>query len=334
MQGADGMIANQWYAILPSKAVKADRITAVKRMGLDLALFRNSKGELGCVVDQCTHRGVALSLGKVKDDCIKCPFHGLEFNMIGQCTFIPANGTSSAADISRYNVRHYPVREGNGIIYIWYGDQEKIKQDLPFFDDHIDASYVFSEIEDHWNSHYSRSIENQLDVVHLPFVHKSTIGRGNKTLVNGPKVVWEDGVLTTSANNEQDHGQRPKPPEESVIKETYVSFMFPNVWMNHISKKTKVIIYFAPVDDENTVLYIRFYCKTTGFRPLNSFIAYMGKFLNRIIERQDKRIVITQKPKASALISDEKLLQGDGPIVMYRKIREDLKKTPPYKEDL
>ncbi len=103
--------------------------------------------------------------------------------------------------------------------------------------------------------------------------------------------------------------------------------MFPNVWMNHISKKTKVIIYFAPVDDENTVLYIRFYCKTTGFRPLNSFIAYMGKYLNRIIERQDKRIVITQKPKASALISDEKLLQGDGPIVMYRKIREDLKKN-------
>ena len=53
----------------------------------------------------------------------------------------------------------------------------------------------------------------------------------------------------------------------------------------------------------------------------------MGKFANRIIERQDKRIVITQKPKATALISNEKLLQGDGPIVMYRKIREDLKKN-------
>ncbi len=334
MQGAYGMIANQWYAILPSKAVKADRITGVKRMGLDLALFRNSKGELGCVVDQCTHRGAALSLGKVKDDCIQCPFHGLEFNKIGQCTFIPANGKASAADISRYNVRHYPVREGNGIIYMWYGDEEKIKQDLPFFDNEIDDSYVFSEVEDHWNSHYSRCIENQLDVVHLPFVHQSTIGRGNKTLVNGPKVVWEDGVLTTSANNEQDHGQKPRSPEECVIKDTHVRFMFPNVWVNHISEKIKVIIYFAPVDDENTVLYIRFYCKATSFRPLNSFIAYIGKFANIKIERQDKRIVITQKPKASALRSDEKLLPGDGPIVMYRKIREDLKKTPPYKEDL
>lgn len=321
------MITNQWYAILPSKNVKAGQIVAVKRMNLDLALFRNSKGDIGCVVDQCTHRGAALSLGKVKDDCIQCPFHGIEFDKNGKCSFIPANGRASSADISRYNVRQYPVREGNGIIYLWYGDEEKINKDLPFFDKEIDASFVFSELEDHWNSHYSRCIENQLDVVHLPFVHHNTIGKGNKTLVNGPKTVWENGILTTSANNELDSGQKPKSPEECVIKDTHLSFQFPNIWMNHISDKIKVIIYFAPVDEENTVLYIRFYCSLASFKPLNSLIAYIGKFGNKIIERQDKRIVITQKPKASALRSDEKLLPGDGPIIMYRKIREELKKA-------
>lgn len=319
------MISNQWYAILPSKKVKVGQIVGVKRMNLELALFRNSKGELGCVVDQCTHRGAALSIGKVKDDCIQCPFHGLEFDKIGQCTFIPANGKSSVANISRYNVKHYPVREGNGIIYLWYGEADKITDDLPFFDKEIDSSYVFSEIEDHWNSHYSRCIENQLDVVHLPFVHHNTIGKGNKTLVNGPKVVWEDGILTTSANNELDNGQKPRPAEECVIKDTHLSFLFPNVWMNHISEKIKVIIYFAPVDDENTVLYIRFYCRLTSLKPLNSLIAYLGKFANRTVERQDKRVVITQKPKASALKSGEKLISGDAPIIMYRKIREGLK---------
>lgn len=321
------MIKNQWYAILPSKKVKADRIVAVKRMNLELALFRNSKGELGCVVDQCTHRGAALSLGKVKDDCIQCPFHGLEFNKNGQCNFIPANGKSSVADISRYNVKHYTVREENGIIYLWYGDEEKITDNLPFFDKEIDSTFVFSELEDHWNSHYSRCIENQLDVVHLPFVHNSTIGRGNKTLVNGPKVVWEEGILTTSANNERDEGQKPRSPGECVIKDTHLSFMFPNVWMNHISEKIKVIIYFAPVDEENTILYIRFYCRLSGFKPLNSLIAYIGKFANKVVERQDKRVVITQKPKASALKSGEKLVPGDGPIIMYRKIREELKNS-------
>ena len=321
------MILNQWYAILPSKAVKAGKIIGVKRMNLELALFRNENGELGCVVDQCTHRGVALSTGKIKNDCLQCPFHGLEFNTKGECTFIPANGKASTADISRYNVKHYLVRERHEIIYLWYGDNNNATDKLPFFDDDVDSSYVYSEIEDHWNSHYSRSIENQLDVVHVPIVHYNTIGRGNKTLVNGPKYTFINNILTTSANNERDIGQKPKSPAECVIKDTYLSFIFPNVWLNHISPKIKVIIYFAPVDDENTILYIRFYCRITRFKPLDSLIAYTGKFANRVIERQDKRVVITQKPKASSYKSNEKLLMGDGPIIMYRKLRDELKEN-------
>jgi phenylpropionate dioxygenase-like ring-hydroxylating dioxygenase large terminal subunit len=319
------MIYNQWYAILPSKVVKVDKILAVKRLGLNLALFRNSLGELGCVEDQCSHRGAALSIGKIKDGCVQCPFHGLEFDKDGKCTFIPANGRASTLDISRYNVKAYLVREANNIIYLWYGDNGQERDTLPFFDNFVDGSYAYSELEDLWNTHYSRAIENQLDVVHLPFVHGSTIGRGNKTVVNGPKVLFENNVLITSANNDIDSGQKPKTASESVIKETNLNFKFPNVWMNHINPRLKVIIYFAPVDEENTVLYIRFYNKLTSMRWVNQFIAFFGKYANLIVERQDKRVVITQKPKASSYRSGEKLVAGDGPIVMYRKIREQLK---------
>lgn len=319
------MIPNEWYGILPSKEVKKDRITAVKRLGLELALFRNSKGELGCVSDQCSHRGARLSIGKHKGDCIACPFHGLEFDKDGKCTFIPANGKASTGDLSRYHVKHYLVREQYGIIYLWYGEEERATKELPFFADHVDGSYSYSEIADHWNSHYSRCIENQLDVVHVPIVHYNTIGRGNKTLINGPKTLFENGTLTTSANNEVDVGQTPKSPADCVIKSTYLSFRYPNVWMNHIADKIKVIIYFAPVDEENTILYIRFYCKLARIRAVNALIAFIGKFMNRVVERQDKRVVITQKPKSSAYRSGEKLLAGDGPIILYRKIRDEKK---------
>lgn len=181
------MILNQWYAILPSRKIKKNRIIAVRRLNLDLALFRNKKGEIDCVSDQCTHRGAALSKGKLIGDCIQCPFHGLEFDKDGKCRFIPANGKASTADITRYNVRHYPVRELNGIIYIWLGDKEKATGKLPFFYDDIDDSYVYSEIENRWSFNHSRCIENQLDVVHVPIVHYNTAGKGSKTLINGPK---------------------------------------------------------------------------------------------------------------------------------------------------
>jgi phenylpropionate dioxygenase-like ring-hydroxylating dioxygenase large terminal subunit len=317
------MILNQWYAILPSVSVKPGSVTAVRRLGLDLALFRTPAGALGCVVDQCAHRGAALSLGTVREGCVRCPFHGIQFDPAGQCSFIPANGQASTADYSRYNVRAYPVGEAYGIIYLWYGDPEKATDKLPFFDGELEG-FVYSEIKDHWAAHYSRAIENQLDVVHVPIVHYNTIGRGNKTLINGPKVVLEDGVLITSANNEVDCGQTPKPPAECVIKDTYLKFKFPNLWMNHISEKLKIIIYFAPVDDENTILYIRFYDKFTASPLINRLIAQVGKIMNRAIERQDKRVVITQKPKPSAYRSDEKLLTGDGPIIQYRRLREAL----------
>jgi phenylpropionate dioxygenase-like ring-hydroxylating dioxygenase large terminal subunit len=320
------VIPNNWYAILPSKAVKANKIVSVKRLNLPLALFRDKAGKLGCVVDQCTHRGAALSLGTVNDTCIKCPFHGLEFNKSGECTLIPANGKASTEDISRYHVKSYLVREANGIIYIWYGEEKNVTEILPFFNDFVDNTYAYSEMQDHWNSHYSRSIENQLDVVHLPFVHYNTIGFGNKTIVNGPKCEFTEQTLRTSADNDVDNGGAPKPSAECTISDKiFLNFRFPNLWMNHISEKVKVIIYFAPVDDENTILYIRFYCKISKIRFINSFIAFIGKFANRIIERQDKRIVITQKPKASALKSGEKLLAGDGPIVLYRILREKMK---------
>lgn len=319
------MIKNQWYAILPSKAVKTNAIVSVKRLNRELALFRNSAGKIGCVVDQCTHRGAALSKGKLQGECIQCPFHGLEFDPKGRCAFVPANGRASTEDISRFNVKAYAVRERNGIIYLWNGEADQQTEELPFFDGDVDETYVYSEIEDHWQTHYSRCIENQLDVIHLPFVHHNTIGRGNKTLVNGPKIEFVPGGLVTSANNETDAGQKPKPADECVIKPTYLKFLFPNIWMNHISESTKVIIYFAPVDDANTILYIRFYCRSTGVRAVNALIAWFGKFGNRLIERQDKRVVITQKPKASSFISKENLLPGDGPVIQYRRIREELK---------
>jgi hypothetical protein len=38
----------------------------------------------------------------------------------------------------------------------------------------------------------------------------------------------------------------------------------------------------------------------------------------------EKRMVVTQEPKRSQLRMGEKLIQGDGPIIEYRRRREEL----------
>lgn len=319
------MILNQWYAIAPSSEVKKNNISAIRRCGLDLALWRNDKGELGCVVDLCSHRHVKLSLGELKNDCLMCPFHGLKFAADGSCKFVPSIGKGFQNNIDRFNVKAYKVKEAHGIIYLFYGDFDLAPDNLPFFND-IDDTWAYSEILDIWDTHYSRAIENQLDVLHLPFIHRKTIGRGNKTLVNGPKVVFEDETLRTSASNAVDIGQKPLTSEECEVSDKiHLRFKFPNLWMNHISEKIRIIIYFAPVDDEQTHMYIRFYTKQTPFKIVNRLIAQVGAFANRKIEEEDKRVVVTHSPKLSSFKSDEQLLPGDRPIIIYRQMREKLK---------
>lgn len=213
------MIKNQWYTVLSSREVKTGRLTAAKRLNLELCFFRNKDGIVSCVEDRCSHRKAQLSKGKCTEDgLVKCPFHGIEFNSSGECEFIPAYGISNQEDLSRFNVQEYIVREKHGIIYFWYGNETPNKN-IPFFDDEIDESYACSEFKDPWSTHYSRAIENQLDVVHLPFIHHNTIGKGNKTLVNGPKVIVdaENNLLITSADNEKGHGQTPKDPKNSKL---------------------------------------------------------------------------------------------------------------------
>jgi hypothetical protein len=46
---------------------------------------------------------------------------------------------------------------------------------------------------------------------------------------------------------------------------------------------------------------------------------------NRLVAHQDRRVIETQRPKPSALTMGEKLIQGDRPIVEYRKRRRELK---------
>ena len=320
------MITNQWYAITSSSAVKPGKLTGLKRFGRNLVLYRSRTGEIGCVTDLCAHRGASLTKGCMADDHIKCPFHGIEYDIKGKCVYVPSEGRASKDDFSRFDLKSYETREIGGIVFVWYGDRTP-DHEPDCFDVITDRSYTYDEIMDEWSVHYSRVIENQLDVSHLAFVHRTTIGRGNRCLVNGPKVVWiDDNTLQTSANNEADSGQTPKPAEECVIKSTNLTFKFPNMWLNHVTDKIMILAYFIPVDDENSIIALRFYNKITGMRVIDKMIAWLGSRANKIVERQDKRIVITQQPKASELRMNETLVAADMPIIEYRQKRESLRK--------
>ncbi len=322
------MIPNQWYPLLEGRQIPRHRPVGVTRMGEKLVFWRDAQGKAACAIDLCPHRGVALSAGKVQGDGIQCPFHGFEFDPSGRCTLIPANGRSAEVP-KAFNVRAYPVREAHGLVYVWWGAPQAEYPPLPEFDFMGDGRYVYTTFVDHWKTHYSRAIENQLDVVHLPFVHANSIGRGNKTVINGPRYtvtefpgghdridLWYDG--------EVERGQKPLRASEMppADKRPQIQFRFPNIWHNWLGD-LHLFIAFVPVDDENTLLYLRTY-HTVKTPVLRQVFELAGNLGNLYIERQDRRVVLTQRPLRSQLRMGEKMIAGDGPIIEYRRRREAL----------
>ena len=94
-----------------------------------------------------------------------------------------------------------------------------------------------------------------------------------------------------------------------------------------VADKFRIFAVFAPVDEDNTMIYMRFYHRFTSFPPAKELINYLGKKLVGIILGQDKRAVITQLPIKTSLKMDEKLIHADRPIIEYRRHRDELLKT-------
>lgn len=323
------MIPNQWYVLLESNQVKRNKPLGVTRFGEPLVFWRDTQGEVTCMRDLCPHRGVALSVSKIQGDCIECPFHGFRFDPTGRCVLIPANGRASTPP-KAMQVHTYPTREAHGWIYVWYGEPQAEYPLLPFFET-IDESFSFKTLHDHWATHYSRAIENQLDVVHLPFIHGSTIGRGNKTVVNGPvsHIITAPGksdCLEVWVSNEVDAGQTPKKSAEMTVpqRHAFLQFCFPNLWHNWISDDVHIVVAFAPIDDANTLMYLRFYQRVLRFPVVREIFNWFGTAANLVVERQDKWVVVTQMPKRSGLKIGETLIPGDLPIIQYRRHRREL----------
>ena len=320
------MISNQWYAILDSQEIrKKNKPIGIVRLGEKLVLWRDHNNQVHCLYDRCCHRGAALRIGKIIHDRIQCPFHGLEYDGTGQCKVIPANSVLAPVP-DRFKISSFPVREQHGFIWIWWGEEPEKFPPLPWFDD-VNEDFHYYTIRDHWNIHYSRVIENQLDVVHLPFVHHNTIGRGGRTVVEGPIVEISDNLETVWFMNRHENGTLPKSIEklEKPKGIPNLHFKFPHIWQNYLSKDGRIIVAFTPIDNENTMVYTRFCQQFVKFPILKQIVSYFGKLSSIIILHQDRRVVETQTPKFSQLHGNELLIQGDLPIIYYRRRRHELK---------
>lgn len=151
--------------------------------GVALALFRDAEGTAHALFDRCPHRGVRLSLGRVMDSCLACPYHGWRFAGDGRCEHVPFNPEAKRERLGAVAV---PTCERGGLIWVFTDETARADDPQvsagPKVPEQLERTDMRRrEAEFRWACHWTRLTENMLDVPHLPFVHRRTIGRGMPT---------------------------------------------------------------------------------------------------------------------------------------------------------
>src|SRR5687767_14368566 len=93
-------LLNCWYLAAWANEVRPGQ--TVKRVLLDrpVLLIRDHDGSTAAIGNVCPHRFASLSNGTFEGGLVECPYHGLRFDMTGQCVHNP-HGDGRIADRAR-----------------------------------------------------------------------------------------------------------------------------------------------------------------------------------------------------------------------------------------
>ena len=244
------MIPNQWYAVFESRSLTGKPV-GIERLGERLVAWRTDAGEAVVQRDRCSHKGARLSLGRIADGCIECPYHGLRFDATGACRLAPFMGRQF--DIpSTWRVEAYPTREACGLVWVWYGNAEPADE-LPWFEGLPPGGGRAWQTRSIWPYHYTRLMDSNFDIYHFPFVHRSL----NPAL--GPVVVDQqvedhgdhiDMRVTLGADSDGPaNGLAEGRTGRRARKEFVLKVRMPNLLYLEMSPRFRLLAIMTPVDE-------------------------------------------------------------------------------------
>jgi phenylpropionate dioxygenase-like ring-hydroxylating dioxygenase large terminal subunit len=168
------LLTNQWYVVGEAASFGPDPV-AVRALGQELVLFRRrSDQQLVALADRCPHRMARLSGGCVDGDQLRCPYHHWAFGADGTCGDIPSAPRGSRIP-PRARVDSYAVEERYGWVWVFLGDREP-RPPLPPLPGYGEEGWRAVRGQYTWRAHYTRVVENAVDIAHTPFLHATSFG--------------------------------------------------------------------------------------------------------------------------------------------------------------
>ncbi|MEK8127613.1 aromatic ring-hydroxylating dioxygenase subunit alpha [Paenibacillus filicis] len=316
----DPVLVKDWLAAAYAHDLKGNPLQ-VTILNERIVLFR-TRGGVHAFKDLCIHRGAALSLGKVEDDCIVCPYHGWKYDAEGECVKIPQQPARQSIPPKAKAVV-YACIEKYGVIWVKFDAASSQDPPVPFYGEFDDPSFQTVHAEPYLlHAAAPRVVENFLDASHLAFVHDGLLGDSNYPEIPDYSVSWE--------------GDRYVSDEIAIYADADGSGQYATIYytfeiLRPLTARLKKVNY-----ANNQVLSMLFTVlpheerKTTVFALVSRNYAldqpdeYFREFQKRVIE-QDAAIVESQRPEELPLdLQAELHLKADRVSIAYRRWLKEL----------
>jgi phenylpropionate dioxygenase-like ring-hydroxylating dioxygenase large terminal subunit len=150
----------------------AEQPLGVTLLGQPLVLWRDGGGTLRVWADRCPHRGAQLSLGRVCEGRLECPYHGWQFEGAGHCVRVPA--LPQFTPPATFRASGFDVQEHSGMVWVRLADGALPP---PAFAAEADVQLRKLTCGPYEVATSApRIVENFLDMAHFAFVHEGWLG--------------------------------------------------------------------------------------------------------------------------------------------------------------
>ena len=175
-----GFVLDAWYFVALSRDVAPASLKRHELLGEPVLIGRTRAGQAYAMRDICPHRAAPLSAGRLVEkpgegETIECCYHGWRFRPDGVCAAIPSLVEDQAIDPARIRVRSYPVRESQGMVFVWVASDPRNPMEPdhepPVFPGVVGGDAKLVEWID-FDAHIDHAVVGLMDPAHGPYVHQ------------------------------------------------------------------------------------------------------------------------------------------------------------------